>query len=48
MPIAASNAIPLQPSRTALRHHLRLTGLTDGAARTFDGGLVIQALVEKP
>jgi predicted regulator of Ras-like GTPase activity (Roadblock/LC7/MglB family) len=46
VPIAVSNAIPSSRAEQVCAVTSRLTGLTDGAARMFDGGLVIQALVE--
>ena len=46
VPIAVSNAIPSSQAEQLCAITSGLTGLTDGAARMFDGGMVIQALVE--
>jgi len=46
VPIAVSNAIPSDRAEQLCAITSGLTGLTDGAARMFDGGTVIQALVE--
>lgn len=46
LPIAVSNAIPSGRAEQLCAITSGLTGLTDGAARMFDGGMVIQALVE--
>lgn len=46
LPIAVSNAIPSGRAEQLCAITSGLTGLTDGAARMFDGGVVAQLLVE--
>ena len=46
LPIAVSNAIPSSRAEQLCAITSGLAGLTDGAARMFDGGMVIQALVK--
>jgi hypothetical protein len=46
IPVAVSNAIPSGRAEQLCAITSGLTSLTDGAARMFDGGMVIQAQVE--
>ena len=44
--VAASDAIPAAQAEQLRAITSELTSLTDGAARTFDGGMVIHARIE--
>jgi uncharacterized protein len=46
IPVAVSSAIPSGQAEQLCAITSGLTSLTDGAARMFDGGMVIQALVK--
>jgi predicted regulator of Ras-like GTPase activity (Roadblock/LC7/MglB family) len=46
VPLAVSDAIPVDRAGQLCAITSGLAGLTDGAARMFEGGAVIQALVE--
>ncbi len=46
VPVAVSDAIPSDRAEQLCAITSGLTGLTDGAARMFDGGTVIQSLIE--
>ena len=46
VPLAVSDSIPADRAEQLCAITSGLTGLTDGAARVFEGGSVIQALVE--
>src|SRR5512142_3081832 len=46
VPVAVSSAIPAGRAEQLCAITSGLAGLTDGAARMFDGGMVIQALIE--